>query len=130
MTTAAQLRKIALAMPETLEGSHSGQPDFRVRGKIFAELPVALPGCAVLKLTPEAQTMLIDAKPTTFSPAAGAWGRGGWTRVDLRQTELAELRDLIAQAYERVAPKLASKRAPAAKAKTAPAAKAKRARQR
>jgi hypothetical protein len=38
MITRAQFATLAPAMPETVQGSHFGQPDFRVRGKIFAGL--------------------------------------------------------------------------------------------
>src|SRR5689334_8472047 len=71
--TPAQFRKLALAMPQSEEKSHFGQPDFRVRGKIFAGLdPDGTRG--TLKLSPELQAMLLDARPHAFSPAAGYWG--------------------------------------------------------
>jgi hypothetical protein len=34
--TAKEFRRIALAMPEAVEASHMGHPDFRVAKKIFA----------------------------------------------------------------------------------------------
>jgi hypothetical protein len=37
--TAAQVRKLALALPETVEQEHWGNPSFRVRGRIFATVP-------------------------------------------------------------------------------------------
>jgi len=36
--TAAEFRRIALRLPEAIEASHGGHPDFRVGGKIFATL--------------------------------------------------------------------------------------------
>jgi hypothetical protein len=36
MTTMAQLRKAALALPETEEGTHFGRVAFTVRGRVFA----------------------------------------------------------------------------------------------
>src|SRR4051812_7307777 len=36
--TANAFRQLALSLPEAMEGSHMGHPDFRVRGKIFATL--------------------------------------------------------------------------------------------
>ncbi len=38
MTTLAQLRKAALALPETEEGTHFGMVAFSVRGKGFASV--------------------------------------------------------------------------------------------
>ena len=39
MTTLAQARKIALALPEATEQDHHDMASFRVRGKIFATVP-------------------------------------------------------------------------------------------
>ena len=62
MVTAAQMRKLALAMPAVEEKSHFGKPDFRVRGKIFAGLsPDGKRG--TLKLPPDVQAVVLDAKP-------------------------------------------------------------------
>src|ERR1700674_3786752 len=33
------VRKLALALPETVEQDHFGNPSFRLRGKIFATVP-------------------------------------------------------------------------------------------
>jgi hypothetical protein len=104
MVTAAQFRKLALALPETEEKSHFEQPDFRVRNKIFAGLSRDLT-LGTLKLTPELQAMVLSAEPDVFVPAAGAWGRSGWTRIVLAKAELPGLRELIAEAYRLVAPK-------------------------
>jgi hypothetical protein len=104
MVTAAQWRTLALALPEAEEKSHFEQPDFRVRNKIFAELsPDGTRG--TLKLPPEMQSMLLDAEPETFTLAAGAWGRSGWTRVELARIESGALTELLLQAWRLVAPK-------------------------
>lgn len=87
-------------MPEAVEKSHFGQPDFRVRDKIFCGL--SQDGAeGTLKLTPEIQATL----PAGFSPAAGAWGRKGWTKVDLASVEARLLGELIREAWRLVAPK-------------------------
>ena len=52
---AADFRRIALSLPEATEGSHFGNPDFRVGNKIFATLALAREGYGVLLLTPEEQ---------------------------------------------------------------------------
>jgi hypothetical protein len=36
--TPNDFRRIALSMPDVVEASHAGHPDFRVGGKIFATL--------------------------------------------------------------------------------------------
>jgi hypothetical protein len=104
MATAAQMRKLAVTMPEAEEKSHFGQPDFRVRNKIFAGLsPDGRRG--TLKISREMQTMLLDARPEAFSACAGAWGRSGWTYVALAAVDLAELRRLVVEAWRAIAPK-------------------------
>jgi hypothetical protein len=37
------VRRLALALPETVEQDHFGNPSFRVRGKIFATVPDSSP---------------------------------------------------------------------------------------
>lgn len=102
--TAAQMRKLAMALPGVIEKSHFGKPDFRVKGRIFAGL--SQDGTqGNLKLRPATQEMVIDAKPDVFSPAAGAWGRSGWTLVKLSGTKAAELGLLLTEAHELVARK-------------------------
>jgi hypothetical protein len=98
------MRTLALSLPETAEGSHFGQPDFRVRGKIFAGLSRD-EARGTLKLTPEAQGMLLDANPTAVFPAAGAWGDKGWTHVQLADVQVRELEELVNQAWRLTAPK-------------------------
>lgn len=104
MITPAQFRKLALSLPEVEEKSHFEQPDFRVRNKIFAGLSQD-EGRGTLKLTPELQAMVMSAEPDVFLPAAGAWGRKGWTRIVLANAELPGLRELLTEAYRLVAPK-------------------------
>ena len=104
MVTAAQIAKLALAMPEVVQKAHFEQPDFRVRGKIFVDL--SRDGKrATLKLTPVLQQAAMDSSPDVFSPAPGAWGRAGWTFVALAHAKRAELAHLIAEAWRLVAPK-------------------------
>jgi len=104
MVTAAQFRKLAMGFPEVEEKSHFEQPDFRVRNKIFAGLSRDHEE-GNLKLTPELQAMVLSAEPDVFVPAAGAWGRSGWTRIVLAKAELPGLRELLAESYRLVAPK-------------------------
>jgi hypothetical protein len=104
MVRAAQLRRLALSLPEAEERSHFGQPDFRVRGKIFAGLS-SDERRGTLKLTPEVQALVLDTAPQAFSPAAGAWGRGGWTHVDLAEVDLGHLKELVVEAWRITAPK-------------------------
>lgn len=102
--TAAQWRKLACALPGVEEKSHFEQPDFRVRNKIFAGLDREETR-GVLKLAPELQAMLCSSKPKAFVPAAGAWGRSGWTHVVLASVDAGAVPELLRESYRLVAPK-------------------------
>jgi len=93
-----------MALPAVEEKSHFAKPDFRVRGKIFAGLSQDGKQ-GTLKLPPEVQAMVLDAKPKVFSPAVGAWGRSGWTHVQLSRVRLAELEALLVTSWRLVAPR-------------------------
>ena len=98
--TRAVVRRYALALPEAIESSHCDRPDFRVRNKIFATLP--LDGAAVfLKTTPASLDALVAADPTTFWDE---W-RGRWLGIRLDRVALSLLRDLLADSWRLAAPK-------------------------
>ena len=101
--TAAGFRALALSMPEAIEGTHMGHPDFRVGGKVFATLDAAgLKG--VVKLAPEQQAMFMAAEPLVFSPCAGAWGRRGYTNVALKPAKKGAVTQAMELAWTGVAP--------------------------
>jgi hypothetical protein len=102
MVTVAAVRRIALACPEAVEGSHMGHPDFRVGGRIFMTLWPA-DKRAVVKLPVVDQQALVQMDPDAFS--VGSWGRQGFTRVDLTRVNAAQVRVLAAAAWRSVAPK-------------------------
>ncbi len=107
--TAAEFRKLALALPEAIESAHMGHADFRVGGKIFATLDAPERGFAMVKLTPEEQEMFLDEAPAMFLPAAGAWGRGGATLVRLRAANKTVLKSALLAAWRNRAPKRLAK---------------------
>lgn len=101
--TADQFRRLALSLPGTIESSHVGHPDFRVRSKIFATLGYPDPRWGMVKLTPEQQAEVLRGAPDAFRPAAGAWGRSGSTIVLLSAIKTAILRPILQRAYENIA---------------------------
>ncbi|MGB7846261.1 MAG: MmcQ/YjbR family DNA-binding protein [Candidatus Acidiferrum sp.] len=76
-------RRIALSLEGAEEGSHMGQPDFRVGGRIFATLAAAHLGYGNLLLTPEQQQAFVEELPEVFLPIHGGWGRNGATHIRL-----------------------------------------------
>lgn len=95
-------RLLALDMPEAVEKSHFGKPDFRVRNHIFMTLPGS--DRAVFKLTPDEQEMLTGAEPAVFAPVPGGWGRQGWTIMFLAEADEATLKSTLAMAWRNVVP--------------------------
>jgi hypothetical protein len=92
--TVDDFRRIALSLEGAEEGSHMGQPDFRVGGRIFATLASASQGYGNVKLTPEQQAALVEEMPEVFVPIPGGWGRTGMTHVRLA----AATKDVLAGA--------------------------------
>lgn len=102
---AAGFRRVALALPEAVEGSHFGNADFRVGGRIFATLALESEGYGVLLLTPEQQAGMVEDAPEVFSPVPGGWGRQGATRVRLAKVTPEILEGVMRIAWRRRAPK-------------------------
>jgi len=103
--TADDFRRLALSFPETSENAHMGHPDFRVRGKIFATLGYPGDDCAMVKLNPAEQEMVVRAEPKIFAPVKGGWGKRGATNVRLRAAKRPILRTALLAAWRNTAPK-------------------------
>ena len=72
-----------LSYPQTTEHDHFGKPAYRVNKKIFATLWLREKR-AVLKLSIEHQAEYCDRHSNAFFPVHGAWGKKGWTAVELQ----------------------------------------------
>jgi hypothetical protein len=105
IVTAKDFQRIALSLPEAIEGQHFGHADFRMDGKIFATLGLAKEGFGVLLLTPEQQAGMIEDDPKIFSPVPGGWGQKGSTRVLLAKVPRDILEAALRTAWRRKAPK-------------------------
>lgn len=99
----ATVRRLALALPEAAEAPHHHMTSFRVGGKIFATVP------------PEGERVHVfvdpDEVPAYCAEFPGAVTELRWgdtcsgCRVDLRQATPELLRELLAEAWRRRAPK-------------------------
>lgn len=105
MASADDFRRVALAFPGAEERAHMGHPDFRVGGKIFATLHAPQKGTGAVMLLPDQQELTMAAEPGAFSPAAGAWGRGGSTVVSLAEVSDEWLERVLNWAWANRAPK-------------------------
>jgi hypothetical protein len=101
----SDFRRLALSLPEAIEGSHFGNADFRVGGKIFATLSLAKQGYGVLLLTPEQQQGMVEDEPEIFSAIPNGWGRNGATRVALAKVSSDILKAALQTAWQRRATK-------------------------
>lgn len=102
--TAAEFRRLALSLPEAVESSHMGHPDFRVTNKIFATLDYPTRGSGVVMLTPDQQDLFVRAEPAAFAAVKGAWGRRGSTTVRLQVAKRATVREALSAAWRNRAP--------------------------
>jgi hypothetical protein len=103
--TPSQFRRIALSLPEAVEGAHMGHADFRVGGKIFATLGHPDPAYGMVQLKPDQQALLMATSPKVFVPVPGGWGRQGSTHVRLAAADAATLRNALTMAWTNRAPK-------------------------
>jgi hypothetical protein len=102
MVSRAQARRLALALPEAVEADHHGRPSFRVAGKIFAtqwdeqHMNVMLDDGGILTALHEHPDECEEVW----------WGkRRAAVRLDLRLIDEDVLADLLAEAWERKAPR-------------------------
>ena len=101
--SAAGVRKLALAFPESTEQPHHDMTSFRIRGKIFATMP---PEGGLLHV------FLTDGEVASYCaefPSAVEelwWGKKlSGCRVVLRRADSALVRELLAESWRRKAPK-------------------------
>ncbi|GHM99539.1 hypothetical protein WSM22_10290 [Cytophagales bacterium WSM2-2] len=102
-------RTLCLSLPEANEYDHFDKPAYRVKKKIFATLWLD-DQRAVLKLSKAEQPELCEAYPTSVFPVKGAWGKLGWTYVDLSKVTETALKKLLMVAWTNVAPKMLIKK--------------------
>ena len=101
MTTPAEVRAIAMALPEVAESPHFESASFRVRGKILATLGS---DTVTLKLPMAIQESLCESDPRSVE-APTYWGKYGWTTITLAAFDRERMADLVAVAWRQVAPK-------------------------
>lgn len=97
---ASDFRRIALSLEGAEEGSHHGQADFRVAGRIFATLAAEKQGYGNLMLTPEQQAVFVEELPAVFLPVHGGWGRNGATHVRLAEVSEDVLEGALRTAWK------------------------------
>jgi hypothetical protein len=107
--SASRFRRAALALPGAVEGAHQRTADFRVGKRIFATLGYPDDAWGTLKLTPDQQSMLVEAEPEIFRPVPGGWGKQGYTNVLLAKAGAATLKSALGMAWKNVASRTTAK---------------------
>ncbi len=82
----ADIRRLALGLPQASEADHHGAPAFRGGGRIFCTIG-RIPGKMMVKLDPEDQRNLCLAYPEAMAPVPGGWGLQGSTYVELARID-------------------------------------------
>ena len=103
--TLAELRAIALELPGAHEEPHFERTSFRVGKRIFATATADGREAMVPVKPPERAEAMIEAAPEVFF-SYGTWTtRNGSLGIRLAAIDPALARDLVLEAYQRLAPK-------------------------
>ena len=109
MVNIETFRQFALSLAEATEQPHFEKASFRVNKKIFATLDLKL-NRAVVKLSETDQSVFCLFDKSIIYPVNGAWGKQGWTIVELKKIRRDMLKDLVITSYCNIAPKRLSAR--------------------
>lgn len=104
MVTVAEARKFCMQMPEAEEHPHFIKAGFKVKKKLFATLDEQNKKL-VVKFTEAEQYAFSAFDNTIIYSVGGAWGKQGWTMIDLKRVPKETFRDAVVTSYKNVAPK-------------------------
>ncbi len=102
MISIDSFRELALSFPSVTEEPHFEKTSFRVKKKIFATLDTSKQ-TAVIKLTEIQQSVFCAFDITIIYPVKGAWGKQGWTVMELQKVNIETLMDALSTSYKNVA---------------------------
>ena len=109
MMTFLEVTKLALSFEETSQAPHFEIISFKVKKKIFATLNQP-ENRACVRLSPVDQDVFETTNPGIIYRVPNAWGKYGWTLINLSKVRKTIFRDALTCAYCNVAPtKLAAK---------------------
>jgi len=107
MVSANEVTNWALAFPEAVQLPHVEKTSFRVKKKIFITLDTVKQR-AVVKLSENDQSVFCKYDNSIILPVPGAWGKQGWTIIELKKVSKTMFKDALQLSYCLVAPKLLS----------------------
>jgi hypothetical protein len=103
MVTADELKRWALALPETEQTDHWGKASFRVRNKIYAVIQLDRV-TAVIKTTLEERAAYTSMEPEVYQ-IPDSFSNLAYMTVRLDRADSEELRMLLTKAWKLAAPK-------------------------
>lgn len=86
------------------EQPHFEKLSFRINKKIFATVDLKK-GIVVVKLSDVQQSVFCAFDNKVIYPIKGAWGKQGWTTIELNAVDKDVLKDILTVSYCNVAPK-------------------------
>lgn len=98
------LQQLCLSLPESKEEPHFEKTSFRVKGKIFVTFD-ASKNRATVKLSAVEQDVFCTSNNGLVYPVDNAWGKQGWTLVEISKLKKGMLEAVVKSAYCSVAPK-------------------------
>lgn len=96
-----EVRKMALNLESVTEATHHHILSFKVKSRVFATLNLQEKR-ACLKLSANDQDVFSTIQKEIIYPVPNAWGKYGWTLVNLRKTRKRIFKDALQCAYDHV----------------------------
>lgn len=104
MVKIEDFRKMILSMENIEELPHFEKTSFRVNKKIVATLDITTKR-VVIKLSDIEQSVFGAYDHTIIYPVNGAWGKQGWTIIELDKVKKGVLIDALQTSYNNVTKK-------------------------
>src|SRR6478735_6581109 len=98
MISIDKARQLALSFEEAAEQPHFEKASFRIRKKIFATLDTEK-HWVVVKLSLVQQSVYHDWNREVIYPVPGAWGKQGWTVIELKKVPAKIFKDILTLSY-------------------------------
>jgi hypothetical protein len=99
-----EIRAHALSLPGVEEATSYGTPAFRVRKRLIARMHDE-EDALVVKVDPQEREALLATQPDAFFITAHYLYETSWILARLAEVDAGELRELITEAWRRLAPR-------------------------
>jgi predicted DNA-binding protein (MmcQ/YjbR family) len=101
MVTAQEVETWALALPDAVQLPHFEKKSYRIKKKIFATVDIKK-NRLVVKFSEVDQSVFCSHNPEIIYPVQGAWGKQGFTFIELKKVRKDLCREALRVSYETV----------------------------